>query len=155
MKNVGIAGFGQTKGVTRRTDVTFPELVKEGADLALADAQMTIADIDAVVYPLAPDALAGVTGCVQELLGDGDRLVRLADEDFLAVLPSWSPDRVRAFCDDACAGIGELDQVYPFVALPAAAAATVTRSRPLPLDELREQVGRRNVGAEQVEVPAG
>jgi acetyl-CoA C-acetyltransferase len=60
MMNVGIAGFGQSKGVTTRTDVTFPELVREGADPALAAAGMSMDDVDAVVYPLAPDALAGV-----------------------------------------------------------------------------------------------
>lgn len=67
MINVGIAGFGQSKFVTTRTDVTFPELVKEGADLTLADAGITIDDVDAVVYPLAPDALVGV--------GNGERWV--------------------------------------------------------------------------------
>ena len=61
MINVGIAGFGQSKMVTKRTDVTFPELVKEGADLTLADAGIGIDDVDAVVYPLAPDALIGVS----------------------------------------------------------------------------------------------
>ncbi|WP_214405331.1 DICT sensory domain-containing protein [Pseudonocardia lacus] len=99
----------------------------------------------------ATDALAGVTGCVRDLLGEGDRLVRLDEEDFLAVLPSWAPDRVLRFCEQACAGIAELDRVYPFVALPAAAAATVTRSRPLPLDELRERVGERDAVSAEVE----
>jgi GGDEF domain-containing protein len=95
------------------------------------------------------DALAGITACVQGLLGEGDRLVRLGEEEFLAVLPSWAPDRVLRFCEQACAGIAELEQVYPFVPLPAAAAATVTRSRPLPLDELRERVGKpAGAGAE-------
>ena len=61
MINVGIAGFGQSKFVTKRTDVTFPELVKEGADLTLADAGIPIEDVDAFVYPLAPDALIGVS----------------------------------------------------------------------------------------------
>lgn len=60
MMNVGIVGFGQTKSVTTRTDVTFPELVKEGSDLALEAAGMTIDQIEAFVYPLAPDALIGV-----------------------------------------------------------------------------------------------
>lgn len=60
MTNVGIVGFGQTPAVTTRTDVTFPELVKEGVDLTLADAGLGIEDIEAVVYPLAPDALIGV-----------------------------------------------------------------------------------------------
>lgn len=67
MINVGIAGFGQSKFVTTRTDVTFPELVKEGADLTLADAGIPIEDVDAFVYPLAPDALIGV--------GNGERWV--------------------------------------------------------------------------------
>jgi GGDEF domain-containing protein len=98
------------------------------------------------------DALAGVTACVQELLGEGDRLVRLSDEDFLALLPAAAPDRVLRFCELACAGIARLDQVYPFVALPAAAAATVTRSRPLPLDELRERAAQQL--AELVAEPA-
>lgn len=101
------------------------------------------------------DALSGVTSCVQDLLGEGERLVRLDGEDFLAVLPSWSPERVLRFCEEACAGIGRLDQVYPFVTLPVAAAATVTRSRPLPLDELRAQVGREDVPAEPDPVTTG
>ncbi|MCO1655836.1 DICT sensory domain-containing protein [Pseudonocardia humida] len=99
----------------------------------------------------ATDALAGVTGCVQDLLGEGDRLVRLGEEDFLAVLPSWAPERVLRFCEEACAGISRLDRVYPFVALPVAAAATVTRSRPLPLAELRERVGQHDAQEAEAE----
>lgn len=67
MNNVGVVGFGQSHFVTKRTDVTFPELVKEGADLALDASGMSIDDIEAVVYPLAPDALIGV--------GNGERWV--------------------------------------------------------------------------------
>lgn len=65
MVNTAIVGFGQTDFVTRRTDVTYPELVREGAELALADAGIEMSDIEAVVIPLAPDALIGV--------GSGDR----------------------------------------------------------------------------------
>lgn len=65
--NVGILGFGQSKSVKTRMDVTFAELVKEGADLTLADAGITMDQVDAVVYPLAPDALIGV--------GNGERVV--------------------------------------------------------------------------------
>lgn len=61
MRNVGIIGVGQTKFVTRRTDVTYPDLVREGADLALADAGLSIREMEAVVIPLAPDALIGVS----------------------------------------------------------------------------------------------
>jgi acetyl-CoA C-acetyltransferase len=64
-RNVGIVGIGQTAFVTRRTDVAYPDLVREGVELALADAGMTMADVDGVVFPLAPDALIGV--------GNGER----------------------------------------------------------------------------------
>lgn len=101
------------------------------------------------------DALAGVTGCLQELITDGDRLVRLSDDDFLAVLPSWSREDVLRLCEAACSGIAELDRVYPFVALPAAAAATVTRSRPLPIGDLLDQVGREGQTIDPVRVTAG
>lgn len=65
MENVGILGIGQTDFVTRRTDVTYPELVHEAAGLALDDAGLTMRDVEAVVVPLAPDALIGV--------GNGER----------------------------------------------------------------------------------
>ena len=65
MINVGILGFGQTKHVSSRDDVSFPELVREGAQLTLGDAGMTMSDVEAVVFPLAPDALIGV--------GNGER----------------------------------------------------------------------------------
>ena len=67
MDNVGIIGFGQSKFVRTRIDVTFPELVREGATMALKNAGISIDEVDAVVYPLAPDALIGV--------GNGERWV--------------------------------------------------------------------------------
>ena len=81
MRNVGITGFGQSKHVTRREDVTFPELVKEGADLALADAGIGIDAVDAVVFPLAPDALTGVSSgerwCVDAVGAVGKPFMRV------------------------------------------------------------------------------
>ena len=65
MRNVGIIGLGQSHFVKSRLDVTYPELVREGAQLALDDADLTMSDIDAVVVPLAPDALIGI--------GNGER----------------------------------------------------------------------------------
>lgn len=67
MRPAAIIGFGQTDFVTRRLDVTYPELVGEGARLAMRDAGLEMPDIDAVVIPLAPDALIGV--------GNGERWV--------------------------------------------------------------------------------
>lgn len=100
-------------------------------------------------------ALQGVTSCVQDLLTDVDRLVRWGREDFLVVLPSWEPDRVSWFCDEVCSRIARLDEVYPFIALPGVAAATVTRSRPLPIDQLLRTLEQSAGSAEQVRVLAG
>lgn len=81
MRNVGIIGVGQTEFVTRRTDTTFPELVREGADLALADAGLSMADVGAVVFPLAPDALIGVGNgerwCIEALGAQGKPFMRI------------------------------------------------------------------------------
>ncbi len=81
MRNVGISGVGQTPFVKSRTDVTYPELVREGATLALHDAGMTMADVDAVVFPLAPDALIGVGNgerwCVEAIGAQGKPFMRV------------------------------------------------------------------------------
>ena len=97
MKNVGIIGVGQTDYVTRRTDVTFPELVREGADLALADAGITMKDVEAVVFPLAPDALIGVGNgerwCVEVLGATGKPFMRVNNggaTGMSAVLAAWT-----------------------------------------------------------------
>jgi acetyl-CoA C-acetyltransferase len=97
VNHVAIAGFGQTKAVTKRTDVTFPELVKEGADLALASAGMTIDDIEAVVYPLAPDALIGVNNgerwVIDALGATGKPFMRVNNggaTGMSAVLTAWT-----------------------------------------------------------------
>jgi DICT domain-containing protein/GGDEF domain-containing protein len=83
--------------------------------------------------------LQGVLGHLRERLGAGDRIVRVGSEDLLLVLPLWSAETVWELCEEACAHISRLDQSYPFVPLPTVAAATVTRSRPLPVEQLRRQ----------------
>jgi GGDEF domain-containing protein len=85
-------------------------------------------------------ALAGLTQSMQDLLTPTDRVIRLGREDFLVVLPSWASDDVLRLCDEVCTRVARLDQTYPFVALPAAAAATVTRERPLPVARLVREV---------------
>jgi len=81
MRNVGIIGVGQTDFVKTRTDVTYPELVREGAQLALGDAGMTMADVEALVIPLAPDALIGVANgerwCIDALGAQGKPYMRV------------------------------------------------------------------------------
>lgn len=57
---VAVVGIGQTKHQATRGDVSMAGLVREAASRALADAQMTWADVDAVVIGKAPDFFEGV-----------------------------------------------------------------------------------------------
>ena len=97
MKNVGIIGSGQTNFVTRRTDVSYPDLVNEGVQLALGDAGLTMADVDAVVIPLAPDALIGVANgerwLVESIGATGKPLMRVNNggaTGLAAVIAGWT-----------------------------------------------------------------
>ena len=55
-----VVGAGMTRFQTRRDDVDLSELLVEGAEAALRDANMEMSDIDAVILGMAPDALHGV-----------------------------------------------------------------------------------------------
>jgi acetyl-CoA C-acetyltransferase len=55
-----VIGVGQTKYQAARKDVSMAGLLREAVDRALADAQLTFADIDAVVVGKAPDLFEGV-----------------------------------------------------------------------------------------------
>lgn len=55
-----VVGIGQTHHRKRRDDVSIPGLVREAALRALDDAEMTFADIDALVIGKAPDAFEGI-----------------------------------------------------------------------------------------------
>ncbi len=59
-ERVSVVGCGQTKHAPTRGDVSMAGLVREAASRALADAEMTWQDIDAVVVGKAPDFLEGV-----------------------------------------------------------------------------------------------
>jgi GGDEF domain-containing protein len=97
-----------------------------------------------------------VARILQQDLADTERAVRLTAEDFLVVLPARPAAEVRAFCDDTCDRLGrQLDQSYPFVNLPATAVATVTRSRPLPVDRLLRRLDTTAGVAGDVAVLAG
>lgn len=55
-----IVGIGQTRHTAVRDDVSLTGLIREAALRALEDADLTFADIDAVVIGTAPDAFEGV-----------------------------------------------------------------------------------------------
>jgi len=51
-RRVAITGFGQTHHSARRWDVNGLELIQEAVTRALADAQLNLKDIDAVVFDI-------------------------------------------------------------------------------------------------------
>jgi acetyl-CoA C-acetyltransferase len=55
-----VLGVGQTKYAAARADVSIAGLVREAVDRALADAQTSMDEIDAIVIGKAPDMLEGV-----------------------------------------------------------------------------------------------
>jgi acetyl-CoA C-acetyltransferase len=57
---VAVVGVGQTRHVSARHDVSIAGLLREAAVRALEDAELTWADIDAVVIGKAPDFFEGV-----------------------------------------------------------------------------------------------
>jgi len=59
-ERVAVVGIGQTKHDATRGDVSIAGLVREAALRALEDAEMTFADIDAVVIGKAPDFFEGL-----------------------------------------------------------------------------------------------
>ena len=59
-EQVAVVGVGQTHHVAARQDVSIAGLVREAAVRALEDAELTWADIDAVVIGKAPDFFEGV-----------------------------------------------------------------------------------------------
>ena len=60
MNHVAIVGVGQTHHQRRRGDVNVPGLVREAARRALADANLTMDDIDSVVVASGPVLFAAV-----------------------------------------------------------------------------------------------
>ena len=55
-----VVGIGQTQYVAKRLDKSMPGLIREAAERALADAECTWKDIDAVIIGKAPDMFEGV-----------------------------------------------------------------------------------------------
>ena len=69
---VAVIGVGQTKHQAIRGDVSLPGMLREAAYRALADAQLTMDDIDVIVVGKAPDFFEGVMmpeGYLAEALG--------------------------------------------------------------------------------------
>lgn len=76
-----VLGFGQTKFRTTRTDVSGPELVFEAVRAALADSDVTIGEVDAIVFASAPEVFEGVyepdRWCMEAFGGAGKPVIRV------------------------------------------------------------------------------
>lgn len=59
-ERVAVVGIGQTKYTATRGDVSLPGLIREAAFRALADADLEMSDIDAIVIGKAPDFFEGI-----------------------------------------------------------------------------------------------
>lgn len=59
-RKVAVVGTGQTVCVMRREDASFPGMIYEAVNRALKDAELTLADIDAIVFGSSPEYFEGV-----------------------------------------------------------------------------------------------
>lgn len=81
IQQAAVLGFGQTRYKTSRIDVGTPELVYEAVSRALADADVELGEIDAVVFASAPEVFEGVYEpehwCIDAFGGVGKPLLRV------------------------------------------------------------------------------
>lgn len=87
------------------------------------------------------EIITGVAEPLTRRLRPVDRAVRLAEDEFLLAVPGIGEDEAVQLITGITADVARLDQVYPFLPMDTVSAVTVTRRRPLPLDELRDTVG--------------
>lgn len=59
-RRVAIVGTSQTKCVTKRLDVSMPEMAFEAAKAAMDDCEITLKDIDAVIFAIGPETFDGI-----------------------------------------------------------------------------------------------
>ncbi|MET7950114.1 DICT sensory domain-containing protein [Micromonospora sp. NPDC005324] len=104
-----------------------------------------------------------VLGALTAPLRPNDRAVRLAEDEYLLVLPSLDEDQAIEVTDRIREGVAGLARSYPFVAFDVHAALTVTARRPLPVTDVRhalswaveQGVPLATVALEPAPAPAG
>ncbi|WP_200207262.1 DICT sensory domain-containing protein [Micromonospora coerulea] len=84
----------------------------------------------------AQAVLAAITGVLRPV----DRAVRLADNEYLLMLPALDETGALEVAGRVHEAVGGLARSYPFVAFTVHAAVTVTDRRPLPLADVRHAV---------------
>ena len=80
-RQAAVLGCGQTKYKTSRSDAGTPELVYEAVSRAIADADVEMREIDAIVFASAPEVFEGVyepeRWCIEGFAGVGKPLLRV------------------------------------------------------------------------------
>ncbi|HTR74811.1 MAG TPA: thiolase family protein [Solirubrobacterales bacterium] len=78
---VAAVGVGQTRFTNTAEAATYPELLRQATQTALADAGLGMDDIDAVVFALAPESLMGINHaerwCVEAIGAAGKPVLRV------------------------------------------------------------------------------
>lgn len=86
------------------------------------------------------EVVGGVASALTRRLRTTDRAVRLSEHEFLLVVPGVGEAEATELVRHVSADLEGLVDTYPFVPMGTVSAVTVTRQRPLPLDELRATV---------------
>ncbi len=120
-----------------------------GADGVTASGTLPVAVLGVRVQhaePLTADLGRGpaarraetVIATVTSRLRPADRATRLAEDEFLLVLPALSQDDAVALAYQVAADIEAVGRHSPFLTATATVVLAVTRQRPLPVDRIRE-----------------
>lgn len=86
------------------------------------------------------EVMAGVAAALTARLRPIDRAVRLGEAEFLLVVPGATEPAAGELVQLVTADLAGLGDSYPFVPMQPVSAVTVSRQRPLPLEELRDTV---------------
>ncbi len=103
----GVVGTAQSRYRTHRPDVHYAELVQRTALDALADASMTMDDIDAVVFAMAPTDFVGIAEVDKWAIG----AIGGAGKPFMRVQLGGATGVAAAHAGYFHAGSGEFDNV--------------------------------------------
>ncbi|MER7168169.1 DICT sensory domain-containing protein [Micromonospora sp. NPDC000207] len=93
---------------------------------------------DRVVRRGAAREAQAVLGVLTGVLGPADRAVRLADREYLLILPARSEEEAVAAAQRLHESVAGQTRSYPFVSFAVHTVVAVTARRPLPVAEVRQ-----------------
>lgn len=79
-----------------------------------------------------------VVGVLTALLRPEDRATRVADNEFVLIMPAMPQEQALRMAYRIGANFVKASQNNPFLSATATVAVTETRRRPLPIDEIRQ-----------------